>query len=141
MNTPSVEVRKLLSQFVPCSSTRDAVPAETAGYRDGAVLIEPCQARRDRLVSLLESEWQTKVIALASVGEWLKLCKYVPASLVLLSRVDANNDAGRTDEIERLEASGTSAALYVILSEPSGAGETESHARTPILSPDANAVN
>jgi hypothetical protein len=93
---------------------------ETNAHLNGVILVEPSQAHRDRLTTIIESEWQTKVIALASVEEWLKLCDYVPAGLVLLSQFDNRADADRMHDIARLQGRNPSTPILTISNRHAG---------------------
>ena len=122
MSITCVEAGELLAESAPRSSQIEGMPASvgTNVYSDGVILVEPSQARRDRLVAIIESEWNTKVIALASVEEWLKLCDYIPAGLVLLSQLDADADVERTLDIACLRARKPSAPVFRISSRHTG---------------------
>jgi hypothetical protein len=64
-------------------------------------LLNRLRQRRDRLTTIMGSKWQTKIIALASLEQWLKLCGSIPADLVLLSQHESRPDADRVRDIAR----------------------------------------
>lgn len=116
MSIICVEAGELLAKSAPYSSRIESMPGSlgTNVYRDGVILVEPSQPRRDRLAAIIGSEWKTSVIALASVEEWLKLCDYVPAGLILLSQLAADADDNRTHNIARLQARKPGTPVFMI---------------------------
>ncbi|MGF1622003.1 MAG: hypothetical protein ACFCUR_15475 [Rhodomicrobiaceae bacterium] len=122
MSITCVEAGDLLPETAPCSSQIGALsgPVKRNVYQNGVILVESSQARRDLLTSIIEAEWHIKVIALASVEEWLKLCDYVPAGLVLLSQFDSRADSDRKDDIARIQGRNSSTAILKISNRYAG---------------------